>query len=242
MDSLLDTLDTAHENLSKFDLDTIIKATCLNIISAASDTSTITLTWTLSLLLNNRCILKKVQHELETHIGGQRLVNESDLQNLIYLRATLKEAIRLYPAGPLSVPREAITDSYICGYHVPRGTQLFVNLYKIQRDPSIWSDPDEFHPERFLTTHKAVDVRGQSFELLPFGSGRRMCPGISFAFRIILFTLANLLHGFEITTPLDELVDMTESFGLANAKATSLEAICTPRLPGYLYSSTSNVQ
>ena len=207
-----------------------------NLILAASDTSTVTMTWALSLLLNNREALKKAQEELDIHIGRERQVKESDMKNLVYLQAILKETMRLYPAAPLLVPHESMEDCTLVGYHVPAGTRLLVNLPKLHRDPYVWVDPTEFRPERFLTTHKGVDVRGQHFELIPFGSGRRMCPGISFALQVTQLTLATLLHAFEIANPSDEPVDMTEKVGLTNMKATPLEVILTPRLPSQVYS------
>ncbi|GAB4845227.1 hypothetical protein Ancab_040123 [Ancistrocladus abbreviatus] len=235
MDVMLQIFDTTtDDSSSSFESDTIIKATCLVMILGAADTSAATLTWALSLLLNNGHVLQKVQDELDTHVGKERLVDESDMKNLIYLEAVVKETMRLYPTVPL-VPREASTDCIISGYHVPMGTRLFVNVHKIHRDLQVWTDPDEFRPERFLTTHKNIDVRGQNFELIPFGSGRRICPGISFALHFIPLTLANLLHRFQIRTPHDELVDMTESSGLTNLKATPLSVILTPRLPSNLY-------
>jgi cytochrome P450 len=206
------------------------------LILAASDSSTITMMWALSLLLNNREALKKAQEELDIHIGRERQVKESDMKNLVYLQAILKETMRLYPAAPLLLPHESMEDCTLVGYHVPAGTRLLVNLPKLHRDPHVWVDPTEFRPERFLTTHKGVDIRGQHFELIPFGSGRRMCPGISFALQVMQLTLANLLHAFEIANPSDEPVDMTEKVGLANMKATPLEVILTPRLPSQVYS------
>ncbi|XP_022772432.1 cytochrome P450 82A3-like [Durio zibethinus] len=150
-----------------------------------------------------------------------------------------KETLRLYPAAPLSVIHEAIEDCTVNGYHVSAGTWLIFNLQKIHRDQQVWSDPCEFRPERFLTTHKDVDVRGQNFELIPFGSGRRMCPGVSFALQILRLTLANVLHWFEFETPSDEPVDMREEAGLTSPKATPLEVHITPRLPAFLYESTN---
>ncbi|KAK8647138.1 hypothetical protein V6N13_120893 [Hibiscus sabdariffa] len=195
----------------------------------------VTITWALSLLLNNRDVLKKVQHELDTCVGKDRLVQESDIKNLVYLQAIIKETTRLYPAAALSVPHESVEDCTTAGYFIPAGTRLLVNLSKLQRDPKVWSNPDEFRPERFLTTHKHVDVRGQNFEFMPFGSGRRVCPGISFALQVLHLNLATLVQSFEIRTPLDEAVDMRESAGLTNLKAEPLDVVCTPRLPPHLY-------
>ncbi|KAL4649815.1 hypothetical protein ACB092_01G042100 [Castanea dentata] len=229
MDVML-SIVTDDDETSSYDVDTIVKATCLALILAASDTSTITLTWALSLLLNNPETLTKAQEELDIHIGRERQVKESDMKNLVYLQAILKETMRLYPAAPLLVPHESMEDCTLVGYHVPAGTRLIINLPKLHRDPNVWVDPNEFRPERFLTTHKDVDVRGQNFELMPFGSGRRMCPGISFALQVTQLTLATLLHAFEISSPSNEPVDMTEKGGLTNPKATPLEVYLTPRL------------
>jgi cytochrome P450 len=205
------------------------------LIVAGVDTTATTLTWILSLLLNNQEALKKAQQELDVQIGRERQVKESDIKNLVYLQAIIKETMRLYPPGPLTIPRESMEDCTLAGYHVPAGTQLFVNISKIHRDPHVWSDPNEFQPERFLTTHKGVDVKGQHFEFLPFGTGRRMCPGVSLALQVTQLTLATLLHAFEIATPSDEPVDMTEKVGLTDMKATPLEVHLTPRLPTQVY-------
>lgn len=235
MDVMLDIFEKGNEKPSEFDADRVIKATCMAMILAAADTTAVTLIWALSLLLNNKDVLKKAQVELDTVVGKERQVEESDLKKLVYLQAVIKETQRLYPAGPLSVPRESITDCTVSGYHIPAGTQLFVNLYKIHRDPQVWEDPTSFQPERFLTTYKDFDVRGQNYEYMPFGSGRRICPGISYAVQVMQFTLANLLHGFEISIPTDEFVDMTEGFGLTNLKATPLDVILTNRFQQDLY-------
>ncbi|PRQ58482.1 putative protopine 6-monooxygenase [Rosa chinensis] len=123
----------------------------------------------------------------------------------------------------------------IGNYHVTSGTRLLINLSKIHLDQNVWLDPRLFQPERFLTTHKNVDVRGQSFEFIPFGSGRRICPGISLALQVTQLTLAHLIHGFEITAPSDEPLDMGESSGITNMKITPLEVFLTPRLHLKLY-------
>ncbi|KAL3734777.1 hypothetical protein ACJRO7_024021 [Eucalyptus globulus] len=234
MDVMLSTVDAAEE-LPGYDADTFIKATCMALVLAGSDTTSVSLTWALSLLLNHREVLKKAQHELDTQIGRERLVNESDLENLVYIQAIIKETMRLYPAAPLGVPHESTEDCTVDGYHIPKGTRLLFNFSKIHRDQHIWSDPQEFRPERFLTTHRNFDVRGQNFELLPFGSGRRMCPGINLAMQLISLSLAAFLHGFDITTLADEQVDMAEAIGMTNLKANPLEVLVTPRLPEHTY-------
>ncbi|XP_010061805.2 cytochrome P450 CYP82D47 [Eucalyptus grandis] len=234
MDVMLSIVD-ATEEFPGYDADTFIKATCMGLVLAGSDTTSVSLTWALSLLLNHREALKKAQHELDTQIGREKRVKESDLKNLVYIQAIIKETLRLYPAGPLGVPHESMEDCTVDGYHVPKGTRLLFNFWKIHRDPHIWSDPLKFRPERFLTTYKDVDIRGQNFELIPFGSGRRMCPGINLAMQLMSLSLAALLHGFEVTTLANEPVGMTEAIGLTNLKATPLEVLVTPRLQERAY-------
>ncbi|WCJ35331.1 Cytochrome P450 82A3 [Euphorbia peplus] len=234
MDLLLSIINDSEE-LSDRHADTINKATCMSLILAASDTTAITMTWALSLLLNNRDTLKKVQEELDNVVGRERQVAESDAKNLVYFQAILKETFRLYPAVPLLVPHESMEECTVNGYTIPAGTRLFINAAKIQRDSSVWVDPLEFRPERFLTSHKDVDVKGQHYQLLPFGSGRRVCPGISFGLQVLNLTLATFLHSFEIETLSDNPVDMSDGAGITNTKATPLEVVLTPRLPSHLY-------
>lgn len=196
----------------------------------ATDTSSVTHIWAICLLLNNPHTLEKVKEEIDLHIGKNKsYITESDVNKLIYLQAVVKETLRLYPASPLSV-REFKEDCKIGGYHVKKGTRLFTNLWKIQTDPSVWPDPLEFKPERFLTTHKDVDVKGHHFEYLPFGSGRRICPGISFGLRTAYLTLANFLHSFEVSKTSSDPIDMTAVVETTNIKVTPLEVLIKPRL------------
>ncbi|RVW50418.1 Cytochrome P450 CYP82D47 [Vitis vinifera] len=151
MDVMLSMLDdmATNEDLKGFDADTINKATCLTILAGGTDTVTVSLIWALSLLLNKPQVLKTAREELDSHVGRERQVEERDMKNLAYLNAIVKETLRLYPAGPLTAPHESTEDCLVGGYHIPAGTRLLANLWKIHRDPSIWSDPDEFRPEDF---------------------------------------------------------------------------------------------
>ncbi|KAA8543533.1 hypothetical protein F0562_021721 [Nyssa sinensis] len=234
MDVMLSTLadDTV---MSGHKRDTIIKGTTMILILTGSESTAETLTWALSLLLNNRHVLKKVQDELDVHIGKDKLVEESDIKNLPYLQAIIKETLRLYPPGPVAGPREALEDCYIDGYYVPKGTRLIVNLWKLHRDARVWTNPDQFQPERFLTTHANVNVKGQHHEYIPFSSGRRMCPGVTFGLQVVHLVLARLLQGFDIITPMNKPVDMKEGLGIALPKISPLEVILKPRLPSELY-------
>ncbi|XXG62134.1 hypothetical protein AAC387_Pa05g0562 [Persea americana] len=161
---------------SEFDQDTFFKTLPLNLIVGGTDTTSVTMAWAVALLLKNPDVLKKAQRELDTHVGKDRNVDESDIKNLVYLQAIIKETMRLYLAGPLSVPHQAMESCYINGYYVPAGTWLISNIWKIQRDPRKWSDPEQYRPERFLTTQAGVDFRGQHFELKPFGCCTRDSP------------------------------------------------------------------
>ncbi|KAJ7950494.1 putative Cytochrome P450 [Quillaja saponaria] len=138
---------------------------------------------------------------------------------------------------PLLIPHVAREDCKVGGYHIAKGTQLFVNAWKLQRDPNIWPDPEKFMPERFLTSHANVDASEKHFEFIPFGSGRRSCPGFMFATQVTHLKLARLLQGFVFATPLNQPVDLSsEALGITLNKATPLEALVTPRLSTQLYS------
>ncbi|KAJ0818758.1 putative cytochrome P450 [Helianthus annuus] len=229
--------DASEEDFPGHDHDTVIKASCLAILIAASDSMAVTLTWALSLLLNNPKTMKNIQDEIDEHVGRNRLVQQSDTKKLVYLQAVIKETLRLHPPGPLSVPHESTEDCVVSGYNIPKGTRLLVNLYKLHRDPNVWSDPYEFQPERFLTTQKDIDLRGNHFELLPFSSGRRMCPGIFFALESLSLALASVLQQFTVTKTSDEPIDMTEGVGLTTDRATPLEVLIAPRLSYNMYST-----
>ncbi|CAI9281850.1 unnamed protein product [Lactuca saligna] len=193
------------------------------------------LTWALCLLLNNPRVLKIAQYELDEHVGRKREVEESHLKNLVYLNTIVKETLRLYLPGPLTLHHESMEDCIIGGYKIPKGTRLLTNLWKIQHDPTKWPDPEEFQPERFLTSHKHVDVRGNTYELFPFGSGRRVCPAIPFALRSLHITLATLIQQFVLKKQSNEPVDMSKSTGVTISKTIPLEVLLAPCLSLDIY-------
>ncbi|CAH9100356.1 unnamed protein product [Cuscuta epithymum] len=212
--------------------ETAIKSTCMSLLSGGADTTMVMLTWALSLIINNNHVLKMAQEELDKVVGKERRVNESDINSLVYLQAIVKETLRLYPAAPLGGPRVFREDCIIRGFHVPKGTWLYLNIWKLQRDPHLWSDPNDFKPERFIfndNSHKW----NNGLELISFGAGRRVCPGIAFGLQMLHLVLANVLHFFELSTYAP--IDMSESFGLTNLKATPLEILISPRLSSSLY-------
>ncbi|XP_020223845.1 xanthotoxin 5-hydroxylase CYP82C4 [Cajanus cajan] len=214
--------------------DTIIKANVMNLMLAGSDTTSTTMTWILAMLMKNPEALKRAQEEVEHHVGRDRRVEAQDIKNLVYLQAIVKETLRLYPPGPLLVPHEAMEDCHIQGYSVPKGTRVFANVWKLHRDPRLWSEAEKFSPERFMNENGEVD-EGHNFEYLPFGSGRRACPGSTFATQVSLVTLARLLQAFDLAEPVDEPVDLKEGLGITLPKMTPLKILITPRLPRQFY-------
>ncbi|CAN6459953.1 unnamed protein product [Victoria cruziana] len=209
--------------------DAVIKSTAMSMMTGGNDATASAMVQALYMLLLHPHTLKKVQEELDLHVGKDRTVNESDLQNLVYLQAAVKEALRLVPPTPLLALRESLEDCLVGGFHVPAGTRLMVNLWRIHHDPRVWDDPEAFRPERFLGSD--VDVRGQHFQYLPFGSGRRICPGISLALRMVQIALARLLHGFDLQLHPDSRYDGSSRLG----SGTVLKVLLAPRLVQGLY-------
>jgi len=205
---------------------------------AGSDTTSTAMTWILTMLVKNPEVLQRAQEEIEDEVGRERKVEASDIKNLIYLQAIVKETLRLYPPGPLLVPHEATQDCYIQGYHVPKGTRVFANVWKLHRDPSVWSEAEKFSPERFVNENgEVVDEGHQHFEYLPFGSGRRACPGSTFATQVTLITIARLLQAFRLEVPVDEPVDLEEGLGITLPKINPLQILLSSRLPNQFYNS-----
>ncbi|CAI0435819.1 unnamed protein product [Linum tenue] len=176
-----------------------IKGVLMNVFVAGTDTSAATVIWAMTFLITNPPALKKAQQEIRAHVGTKGFVDEDDVQELPYLKAIVKETFRLQPAVPLLVPRETVQDSQIGGYDIPAKTVVFVNAWAIGRDPEAWARPDDFYPERFLGSE--VDFKGVDFELVPFGAGRRGCPGIHMGIATVDLALANLLYRFDWELP-----------------------------------------
>ncbi|XP_023730910.1 cytochrome P450 93A3 [Lactuca sativa] len=203
-----------------------IKAFILDIFGAGTDTSAITTEWALAELVNHPHIMKKAVEEIEKVVGKDRLLQESDIPNLPYLQAIVKESLRLHPTAPV-IQRISTEDSTIGGYHIPANTTIFFNIWSVSRDPAYWENPLEFKPERF--EEKQLDVRGQHFELLPFGSGRRMCPGTSLGLSVVYVTLGCMIQCFDWKAGKDgnlTSVDMEEGIGITLPRANPL--VCVP--------------
>ena len=168
----------------------------------------------------------KARRELQEVLGKDGIVQESDISKLPYLQSVVKETLRLHPPGPLLLPHKAQADVEICGFTVPKNSQVLVNAWAIGRDPNTWTNPNAFVPERFQGSE--IDVKGRDFEVITFGSGRRMCPGMPLAHRMVHLMLASLLHSFDWKLEdglKPEDMDMSEKFGITLQKAKPLRAI-----------------
>ncbi|XP_059666534.1 cytochrome P450 71D9-like [Cornus florida] len=201
-----------------------IKSVLLDMFGGGIETSSTTLIWAMSELLKNSRIMEKAQAEVR-HVSCKigNILTEDDIHELSYLKLVIKETLRVHPPVPLLIPRESRERCEINGYEIPAKTQILVNVWAIGRDPKNWSDPERFHPERFLDT--SIDYKGTHFQFTPFGAGRRICPGISFAVANVELALANLLYHFDWKLPNGEKqgdLDMTEAFGGAVSKKRDL--------------------
>ncbi|MFS8017023.1 putative geraniol 8-hydroxylase [Helianthus anomalus] len=208
---------------------TNIKSLFLDLFVAGTDTTSITVEWAMAELLHNPHIMSKAKEELEKLIGKGTIVKEDDLSRLPYLSCIVKEVLRLHPPAPLLLPRKVIKEVQLSGYTIPAGTQVFVNAWAIGRDPTVWDDSLEFKPQRFLES--GLDVRGQDFDLIPFGAGRRICPGVPLATRMVPIMLGSLLNNFDwkIDTKVQHgALDMTEKHGTTISKAKPLCVVPIP--------------
>ncbi|CAN1245190.1 Cytochrome P450 736A117, partial [Linum grandiflorum] len=212
---------------SSIDQDTI-KAIVLDMFAAGMDTTSTALEWTMTEILKNPRVMNKLQYEIRTITGNERRnVTEDDIKQMRYLKAVLKESLRLHLPFPLLTPRESSRDVRVLGYDVPAKTRVIINAWAIARDPMIWEEPEEFRPERFLES--SIDFRGRDFELIPFGAGRRGCPGVSFATAAIEITVASLLHKFDWSA---EGLEADEATGVSSVhKKTPLVVVATPWAP-----------
>uniref|UniRef100_A0ACD6AGG6 Uncharacterized protein n=1 Tax=Avena sativa TaxID=4498 RepID=A0ACD6AGG6_AVESA len=215
--------------------DTDVKALVLNLFVAGTETTSSIVEWAIAELIRHPDVLKRAQEELDEVVGRDRLVSESDLPQLTFLNAIIKETFRLHPSTPLSLPRMASEECEVAGYRVPKGTELLVNVWGIARDPALWPDPLEYRPARFLPggSHENVDVKGGDFGLIPFGAGRRICAGLSWGLRMVTVTTATLVQSFDWELPAGQTPDklnMEEAFSLLLQRAAPLMVHPVPRL------------
>ncbi|KAK6935945.1 Cytochrome P450 [Dillenia turbinata] len=238
LDKLLDIVEDekAEMKLTR----TNLKAVILDFFTAGTDTTATALEWTLAEMIKSPWVFVKGREEIDKVVGNGRLVQESDVPNLPYIQAIVKESFRLHPPVPL-INRMSTENSKAGGYDIPAGTMLFVNIWSIGRDPKYWDDPLEFRPERFLKPKTDVngsglmsglgDVKGQHFELMPFGTGRRACPGMSLALLELTAVIAAVIQCFDWKLAVqpdggDCMIDMSERAGLTAPRARDL--VCVP--------------
>lgn len=191
---------------------------------AGTETSSTTMEWALSLLLKHPEAMSKTRAEIDTYVGQDQLLKESHTAKLKYLQNVITETLRLYPAAPFLVPHESSNDCKVCGFDIPRGTMLLVNLWTLHRNPKWWVDPARFLPERF----EGGDG-GEIYNMIPFGIGRRACPGGVLGKRVIGLVLGALIQSFEWDKIGDEELNMTEGAGVSLPKLEPLVASCKAR-------------
>ncbi|KAL2333080.1 hypothetical protein Fmac_014293 [Flemingia macrophylla] len=211
---------------------TIMKAIVMDMFGAGTDTTLAVLEWAMTELLKHPHVMQKLQDEVRGVAGDRTHITEDDLNHMPYLKAVIKEILRLHPPSPILIPRECMQDTKVLGYDIAAGTQVLVNAWAISTDPSYWDQPLEFQPERFLTS--AIDIKGHDFQLIPFGAGRRGCPGIAFAMIINELVLANIVHQFDWEVPAgvagDQAFDMSETTGLTVHRKFPLLALSSPHM------------
>ncbi|KAL1216335.1 Cytochrome P450 71B7 [Cardamine amara subsp. amara] len=228
VDVMIDLMKKQEKDGDSFKLTTDhLKGIISDIFLAGVNTSVVTLNWAMAELIRNPKVMKKVQDEIRTTLGDKKeRITEQDLNELHYFKLMVKEVFRLHPAAPLLLPRETLSHAKIQGYDIPAKTQMMISIYAIARDPKIWENPDEFNPDRFLDS--SIDYRGLNFELLPFGSGRRICPGMTMGIATVELGLLNLLYFFDWEVPQGKNVkdiDLEETGSIIISKKTTLELV-----------------
>ncbi|CAN0896586.1 Cytochrome P450 71D11 (Fragment) [Linum grandiflorum] len=210
-----------------------IKAMIMDIFFGGIDTSSATIEWALSELMKNSQAMKKVQKEVRDQFDKKGRIDYEDVDQLHYLKLVIKETLRLYPPAPLLAPREAREAAMVHGYHIPAKTRIIINAWAIARDPRNWREPEKFYPERFLNdlSSNTDYSKGLDYSLIPFGAGRRICPGVQFGMTILTLGLANLLYYFNWELPpgiTSNNLDMSEDFGIAVKKKNDLFLVPVP--------------
>jgi cytochrome P450 len=197
-----------------------------SLLFAGTDTSALTIEWAMAQLVTHPETMKKARAEIDANVGTARLVEEADMANLPYIQCVIKETLRLRTAGPVIPAHEAMEDTTVGGFRVARGTMVLVNAWAIHRNGDVWDAPEEFRPERFVDSDAGGAVTAP---MMPFGLGRRRCPGEGLAMRVVGVSVAALVQCFDWEVGDDDVVDMTEGGGLTMPMATPLAAVCRPR-------------
>ncbi|KAK7312163.1 hypothetical protein VNO77_35824 [Canavalia gladiata] len=223
--TLIDVMLDLQQKEPEFYTDETVHGVIMVMLVAGSETTATTIEWVLSILLNHPEAMNKTRIEIDTLVGQDRLLNEQDTTKLKYLQNVITETLRLHPVAPLLIPHESSNDCTVGGFDIPRETMLLVNLWTLHRDPKWWIDPTKFKPERF------EEGEGDQvlYNLIPFGTGRRACPGSVLAKRVMGHALGVLIQSFEWDRIGAEEIDMTEGLGITSPKVQPLVALCKPR-------------
>lgn len=199
---------------------------------AGTETSATVIDWAMAELMRNPKVMEKAQAEVRSIYKGKEFVDESEIHQLKYTSSIVKETLRMHQPGVLLIPRENLEQCVINGYVIPAKTRILINAWAISKDPKNWDEPDRFNPERFFDS--PIDFKGTHFEYLPFGAGRRICPGIAFSIPSVELVIANLLYHFDWKLPsgvTSENLDMSETFGGAVRRTQNMLLIPIPYRP-----------
>ncbi|KAI5603197.1 hypothetical protein BDE02_01G204500 [Populus trichocarpa] len=230
-DDLLDVLLNLQDD-GNFKVKTdSIKSIILEMFIGGSETSSTILEWTLAELMKNPSVMDKAQKEVRQVLGNIENVDESSIGNLNFLKLIIKETLRFHPPGPF-IPRVCVNSCEVHGYAIEANSKVMVSAWAIGRDPNYWIEPEKFHPERFLDS--SVDYKGANFEFIPFGSGRRICPGMTFGLANVELALAQLLYHFDWKLPngaTPEALDMEEHYSSLARRKHDLILIPVPYRP-----------
>ncbi|KAL2643505.1 hypothetical protein R1flu_011092 [Riccia fluitans] len=223
--------------------DDAIIGVIFDMIIAGSDTTSASADWTIAELMANPHLMKKLQVHIDSVVGKERLVKESDLPHLPFLHSVIKESLRLHAPAPLGVPHCSVQATKLAGYDIPIGTTVLINLWALNRDPKNWLNAEDFHPERF--EENDINLFGRDFTLLPFSSGRRGCSGMLLGFTSIQLIVATVVHAFDLEPygmQASEIDLNHEKPGLTMLRAEDLVVKASPRLPLHLYDNLLEIK
>ncbi|KAM3237422.1 cytochrome 81C13 [Capsicum chacoense] len=231
--TLIETLLSLQDSEPEFYTDDLIKSLLMVLLVAGTETTSMTIQWAMGLLLAQPEAFQKLRAEIDSNVGNERLLNESDFTNLPYLHCVINETLRLHPPVPLLLPHYSSEDCTVGGYHVPKHTILMVNAWAIHMDPELWDEPEKFKPERF----EAMEGEKEAFnyKFLPFGMGRRACSGANMGMRTVSLVLGSLVQLFDWeNVEFEEKIYDKDACDNYKSKVTSskdkpFETICIPR-------------
>ena len=194
--------------------------------------------WAMAEMINQPETLQKAIEEIDSVVGKDRLVQESDIPKLNYVKACAREAFRLHPIAPFNLPHVSNADSIVAGYFIPKGSHVLLSRVGLGRNPKVWDEPLEFKPERHLKDGSIeVNLTETELRFISFSTGRRGCMGVALGTEMTVMLLARLIQGFTWRVPPNETkINLSESENDIFL-AKPLHALAKPRLPAQLYSA-----